>query len=61
MRLIYKGRILKDDQTLTDFKIEDGGQVHLVKGKTAGGAAQAQPTAPTETASAGTAEASNPI
>ena len=45
MRLIFKGkytinanlrhlgRILKDEQFLGDFKIEDGHTVHLVKGK----------------------------
>ena len=49
MRLIFKGkltvftnqllgRILKDEQTLVDFKIEDGQTVHLVKGKTAANA-----------------------
>lgn len=43
MRLIFKGRILKDDQTLPDFKIEDGLTVHLVKGKAAGGAATSAP------------------
>ena len=41
MRLIYKGKILKDELTIEDFKIGDGQTIHLVKGKTnaaAGGA-----------------------
>ena len=38
MRLIYKGKILKDEMTLVDYKITDGMTVHLVKGKAAGGA-----------------------
>ena len=36
MRLIYKGKILKDEQTLDSYKITDGMTVHLVKGKSAG-------------------------
>ena len=35
MRLIFKGKILKDDNTLEEYKIEDGVTVHLVKGKSA--------------------------
>ena len=33
MRLIFKGKILKDDLTLDEYKITDGLTVHLVKGK----------------------------
>jgi len=36
-RLIFKGRILKDEQTLESFKIENGVTVHLVKAKAQGG------------------------
>ena len=36
MRLIFKGKILKDEQTLDEYKITDGLTIHLVKGKTAG-------------------------
>ena len=39
MRLIFKGKILKDELTIEDFKITDGLTIHLVKGKTAGAAA----------------------
>ena len=38
MRLIFKGKILKDELTLEDFKITDGLTIHLVKGKTAAAA-----------------------
>lgn len=51
MRLIFKGKILKDEMTIEDFKITDGLTIHLVKGKTAaagGGAAAATTTLPTE-------------
>ena len=44
MRLIYKGKILKDEQTLDSYKIVDGMVVHLVKGKSAGGAKPADTT-----------------
>ena len=44
MRLIYKGKILKDEQTLDSYKITDGMTVHLVKGKSAGGAKPADTT-----------------
>ena len=44
MRLIYKGKILKDEQTLDSYKITDGMVVHLVKGKSAGGAKPADTT-----------------
>jgi ubiquilin len=39
MRLIFKGKILKDEMTLDEYKITDGLTIHLVKGKSAGGAA----------------------
>ena len=50
MRLIFKGKILKDEMTIEDFKITDGLTIHLVKGKTAAssGAAAATTTLPTE-------------
>ena len=48
MRLIFKGKILKDDMTLDSYKITDGLTIHLVKGKTAGAAAS---TGATETQS----------
>ena len=31
-RLIYSGRVLKDQDTLASYKIKDGNTVHLVKG-----------------------------
>ena len=39
MRLIFKGKILKDELTLSEYKIENGMTVHLVKGKSASSAA----------------------
>jgi ubiquilin len=38
MRLIFKGKILKDELTLDEYKIADGLTVHLVKGSNKGGA-----------------------
>ena len=38
MRLIHKGKILKDENTISTYNITDGLTVHLVKGKSAGGA-----------------------
>ena len=31
-RIIYKGKILKDDQILADLGVDDGHTIHLVKG-----------------------------
>ena len=53
MRLIFKGKILKDEMTLDEYKITDGMTIHLVKGKTAGGA-QPAATASDSGASAST-------
>lgn len=35
-RLIYSGRVLKDNDTLSDCKIGDGNTVHMVKGSQPG-------------------------
>lgn len=35
-RLIYSGRVLKDHDTLADYKIADGNTVHMVKGSQPG-------------------------
>ena len=43
MRLIFKGKILKDEMTLEEYKITDGLTVHMVKGKSAGGASSVAP------------------
>jgi len=37
-RLIYKGRILEDDRTLSDYGIVDGSTLHLVKSRASSGA-----------------------
>lgn len=50
------GRILKDEQTLESYKIEDGVTIHLVKSKSTnadGGASTGQPSATSEPASTG--------
>lgn len=44
MRLIFKGKILKDEMTLDEYKIADGLTVHLVKGKVPGAATNAPAT-----------------
>lgn len=53
-RLIFKGRILKDENTVASYEITDGLTVHLVRGKTAAAAGGAQPTAPTASSGVGT-------
>ncbi|KAG5188706.1 hypothetical protein JKP88DRAFT_234129 [Tribonema minus] len=45
-RLIYKGRVLKDDQTLASYDVQPDTTIHLVRGaRPAGEAAAAAPTA----------------
>ncbi len=59
MRLIFKGKILKDEMTLEDYKITDGLTIHLVKGGAKGPAASTAPptgTAPTTAASTAPAD-----
>jgi len=51
MRLIFKGKILKDEMTLDEYKITDGLTIHLVKGKSAGAAATDTSSATGSTAS----------
>jgi ubiquilin len=41
-RLIYKGRVLKDESTLSSYNIDDGQTIHLVK--SGGGTAPSQST-----------------
>ena len=55
------GRILKDEQTLESYKIEDGVTVHLVKSK--GATAEGSSTAPTTSATSAptTAPQANPF
>merc|ERR1719316_152040 len=50
MKLIFKGRILKDTETLESSKVESGQTMHIVK---AAGAAPAAPAAPAEGATSG--------
>jgi len=74
-RLIYKGRVLKDEQTLESYSVEEDQTVHLVKGAAPAGSNPPQPTAasapPTNPASvptfpglnfgAGTGAAADPL
>ena len=39
MRLIFKGKFLKDEMSLDEYKISDGLTIHLVKGKSTGASA----------------------
>ena len=55
MRLIHKGKILKDDgdQTIDQYNITDGMTVHLVKGKSANSSSAATGATSTTSAAAG--------
>ncbi|KAI7860231.1 hypothetical protein BDC45DRAFT_454512 [Circinella umbellata] len=52
-RLIYSGRVLKDHDTLADYKIADGNTVHMVK--SSGGAGASGPARGTSTTATTTA------
>jgi ubiquilin len=54
MRLIFKGKILKDEMTLDEYKITDGLTIHLVKGKSAGASADTSSLSGPPTTEAGT-------
>ncbi|CCK72112.1 ubiquitin domain-containing protein DSK2 KNAG_0J00290 [Huiozyma naganishii CBS 8797] len=58
-RLIYSGKILKDAQTLEEYKITDGHTVHLVKsgGAKSAGSSSSSSEATTAAGTAGTAPA----
>ncbi|PKA47814.1 Polyubiquitin [Apostasia shenzhenica] len=62
-RLIYKGRILKDEQTLESYGLESGHTIHLVRGAAPSVASNNTPnlgaSATNETASAGRGVGSN--
>ena len=59
-RLIYSGKILKDDQTLDFYKVQDGHAVHLVKSGRSGGSNAGSTAAGAATRSSTTNEATNP-
>jgi ubiquilin len=53
-RLIYSGRVLKDNETLEAYKIKDGHTIHLVK-SAASNQQRSNATAPSSTAASGAA------
>lgn len=58
-RLIYSGRVLKDNETLESYKIKDGHTIHLVK-SAASNPSRSNPTAQSSGAAAGGATPSQP-
>ncbi len=56
-RLIYSGRVLKDENTLSSYKIKEGNTIHLVK---AAASNQRQNPTSSSTAAAGSGEAPPP-
>ena len=58
LRYFFVGRILNDEKTLDEYKIEDGLTIHLVKGKSAQGA-QPQPSASASTTNTTTSSTAN--
>jgi hypothetical protein len=54
-RLIYRGRVLKNDQTLASYSLEDGHVLHLVVRATPPDAAAAAAATPGQTPATGTA------
>ena len=59
MRLIHKGKILKDEQNISEYKITDGLTVHLVKGNSSAPAGGANASASTATTSPNPSAAPN--
>ncbi|KAJ8662082.1 hypothetical protein O0I10_001772 [Lichtheimia ornata] len=60
-RLIYSGRVLKDPETLADYKIADGNTVHMVKssGQRSTGNASSTPSGTANTTSTTTPSTNN--
>lgn len=60
-RLIYSGRVLKDNETLSTYKIKDGHTIHLVKSAASNQQQRGTPsTQSTSAAASGGAAASQP-
>ncbi len=59
-RLIYKGKVLKDEATVESYDIQNEHTVHMVKGAGAAGAAASTGTAPATTASTPASSTSAP-
>ena len=58
-RLIYSGRVLKDNDTLATYKIKDGHTIHLVK-SAASNPSRSNPTAQSNPAAAGATPPTQP-
>jgi ubiquilin len=54
MRLIYSGRVLKDQDTIESYKIAEGHTVHMVRSAVPAAAGSAAPAAATSPAAAAT-------
>ena len=54
MRLIYSGRVLKDDDTLESYKIASNHTVHMVRGNAPAAASASSATAAATPAAAAT-------
>jgi ubiquilin len=59
-RLIYKGRVLKDELTIENYEVQDGHTVHMVKGAAANAASAASNPTPASNPAPGAYAAPNP-
>jgi ubiquilin len=63
-RLIYSGRVMKNEETLETYKVKSGNTVHMVKGavsNTVGGTSGAVPSAPAVPRNLAAGSGNNPL